>query len=196
MKLIKYICTIVLVSIQLVTIAQEDDYARTPKESKDNTAPKQKSDFWDKIYVGGGLGAQFGSVTVIDVSPLVGYRFTDRFSAGIGLNYQYYSIKVNNDKFSTSIYGGRTFARFNVFDFLFLHSELEMLNWECPRYEPTGFVTDRLWVPGLLVGGGLFQPFGNSSSGIFIMGLYNILYDDCTPYNSPLVLRLGVTFGL
>ncbi len=195
MKSIRYICLIVLAAIQLSAIAQGDDYVKPEKTKKPKT--NQKSEFWDRIYVGGGLGAQFGNVTVIDISPLVGYRVTDRFSAGLGLNYQYYSIRINNDKFSTSIYGGRTFARFNVLDFLFLHSEFEMLNWDCPRYEPTGFVTDRLWVPGLLIGGGLFQPFGGGGgSGLFLMGLYNILYTDCTPYNNPLVLRMGVTFGL
>lgn len=192
MKTIKYICLVVLAAIQLNAFAQEDDYVKPPKETKQ----KQKGDFWSRVYVGGGLGAQFGNVTLVDVSPLVGYRFTDRFSAGVGATYQYYSVRVNNDKFSTSIYGGRTFARMQVFDFLFLHSEFEMLNWECPRYETTGFVSDRLWVPGLLVGGGLRQPFGDSGSGFYLMGLYNILYTDCTPYASPLVLRAGVTFGL
>ena len=47
-----------------------------------------------RIICGGGFGFGFGSVTNIEqLSPIVGYRFTDQFSAGIGLGYQYFSIK-------------------------------------------------------------------------------------------------------
>lgn len=193
MSLKRYALAALMMMSTLAVTAQDDDYVRP---SKDDDTKKPKSVFWDRIYVGGGLGAQFGNVTMIDISPLVGYRVTDRFSAGLGITYQYFRIRDSGYTYSTSIYGGRTFARFAVFDFLFLHSEFEMLNWECPRLEPTGYTSERLWVPGLLLGGGLWQSFGDSGSGLYAMALYNVLYDDCSPYNSPLVLRIGVAFGL
>jgi hypothetical protein len=157
---------------------------------------KPKSPFWDKVFVGGNLGAQFGNVTTVNISPIVGYRITPKISAGIGITYQYYSIRTYN--YETHIYGGRIFARYQPLSFLFLHAEAEALNWNCPREEPLpiGFTTERLWSPGLLAGGGFTQPIGGGGSSIYIMGLYNFLYNSCSPYGSPFVLRIGANFGL
>ncbi|MBE0663687.1 MAG: hypothetical protein IH597_14625 [Bacteroidales bacterium] len=44
-------------------------------------------------FVGGNVGLQFGYVTLIDVSPMVGYMLTDRFALGTGLTYKYYRIR-------------------------------------------------------------------------------------------------------
>lgn len=196
MRVIKYICVVMLAAIQLNVMAQDDDYARTDKK-KDGETPKQRSDFWDRIYVGGNLGASFGrGYAYVDISPLVGYRFTDRFSAGVGATYRYIDIKDYNFRFTNNIYGGRIFGRFNVFEFLFLHSELEMLNWNCPTFTTTGYTTENVWAPGLLVGGGIRQSFGNSSSGFYAMLLYNVLYDRCSPYDLPYVIQVGAAFGL
>lgn len=156
---------------------------------------KPKSPFWDKVYVGGNIGVQFGTVTVVNLSPIVGYQITPKISAGIGITYQYYSIRTYN--YETHMYGGRLFARYQPLSFLFLHAEAEAMNWNCPRTDINGdFTTERLWSPGLLAGGGFSQPIGGGASSIFIMGLYNFLYNDCSPYASPFVLRIGANFGL
>lgn len=158
-----------------------------------NKDEKPESPFWSKVFVGGNLGAQFGNITFVDISPIVGYRFTEKISAGFGITYRYYSVRSFN--YETHIYGGRLFARYQPLNFLFLHAEYEMLNWNCPRMEPTGFTTERLWSPGLMAGGGFSQPLVGGSS-IFIMGLYNFLHNDCSPYANPFILRIGANFGL
>jgi len=174
------------------------DYVKTKEDKTDKNTPKPHSSFWDRIYVGGNMGAEFGSVTYVELSPLFGYRITDKLSAGFGVTYIYWKDNLYN--VSTSIYGGRVFGRYNIFDFLFVHAEYEMLNLDCFHVENQGGIAvinqERAWVPGLLLGGGLRQPFGNSGSGAYVMGLYNVLDSDCSPYASPFILRVGIAFGL
>ena len=40
-------------------------------------------------FIGGNLGMQFGTVTVLDISPHAGYNLTNRLSFGAGITYQY-----------------------------------------------------------------------------------------------------------
>lgn len=182
----KILASILLIST-LNSFAQKNEIA--PAASQE----KPKSPFWERVFVGGNVGAQFGNVTMVNVSPIVGYRITPKISAGIGITYQYYSIKTYN--YETHIYGGRIFARYQPLSFLFLHAEAEALNWNCP----TDYIINdfgRVWAPGLLAGGGFTQPIGGGGSSIYIMGLYNFLYNSCSPYGSPFVLRIGANFGL
>ncbi|MEI8279262.1 MAG: hypothetical protein WCG87_05820 [Bacteroidota bacterium] len=47
-----------------------------------------------KLVFGGGGGLSFGDVTQVSLAPLIGYRFSDEFVAGIGLGYEY--LRINN----------------------------------------------------------------------------------------------------
>lgn len=91
-----------------------------------------KTPFKDRIFFGGDLGLQFGNLTYIDVSPLVGYKITDKLHAGIGPTYIYYKYKdaylnANINLWWTCIW------KILVMDNLFVHSEYEMLNLEVPQ---------------------------------------------------------------
>ncbi|WP_452610469.1 hypothetical protein [Roseivirga echinicomitans] len=156
--------------------------------------------FMDRVYFGGNFSFNIGTdFTYIDVSPLAGYMVTDDFSAGLGATYLYLSRKYillpsrNTFKVSSSVYGGRTFLRHNIFENYFAHMEFEALNVEFAP-NPYSEATNREWVPGLFIGGGAFQPiFGKG--GINITVLYNLLHDDLrSPYGSALVIRGGITF--
>ena len=142
----------------------------------------------DRMYFGGNLALQFGTITFIDVSPLAGVMVTNRFSTGVGATYQYF----NDRRFiggNNSIYGGRIFTRYNVVPNIFAHAEYESLNLDFFNERTTRF--ERIWVPGLLIGGGYFIPFGDRG-GTNITLLYNVLHDNFrSPYNSPLVIRFG-----
>lgn len=153
--------------------------------------------FGDRVYFGGNFNLQFGNVTFIDISPLAGYMVTDKLSVGSGITYQYLNYRWLNN-YSTNIYGGRVFARHNIFQQFFAHAEAEALNVEYPQLVGVNgnmewqFVRD--WVPGVFVGGGMFQPFGRRG-GINLMGLYNLSYiRGKSPYASPFVIRAGFTF--
>lgn len=142
----------------------------------------------DRMFFGGNFAMSFGTITFIDVSPLAGVMVTNRFSTGVGATYQYF----NDRRFiggNNSVYGGRIFSRYNVFPNIFAHAEYESLNLDFYNQRTDRF--ERTWVPGLLVGGGYFTPFGDRG-GANITLLYNVLHDNFrSPYNSPLIIRFG-----
>lgn len=150
-----------------------------------------KKNFWDKVYVGGNVGFQFGTVTFAEVSPLIGYQFTEKITAGVGVTYQYYRYKDRNYELKTNVYGGRIFGRYFFTSFLFGHVEYEYLNLEAFDFYPQ---RRRVDVESILVGGGYFQRFGMGNSGIFVMLLYNLTESAYTPYTNP-ILRIGVNLG-
>lgn len=149
-----------------------------------------KKNIWDQVYFGGNFGLQFGTSTFIDVSPLMGYRFTEKFSAGVGITYQYYRYKDRFYDFQTNVYGGRIFGRYLFTDYLFGHAEYEYLNLEAFDFFPPR----RVEVGSLLAGGGYLQRFGNNSA-IVAMILYNFTESAYTPYQNP-IIRIGVNFRL
>jgi hypothetical protein len=149
-----------------------------------------KPTFKERIILGGNFGIQFGSITLIDVSPQVGYRISDRLIAGVGATYQYYDD--NYYHYSTNIFGGRTFLRYYVFRNFFAHAEYELLNYE--PYYTSPFESGRVNVNSYLVGGGYTQQIGgNSFIGFEI--LWNLNETQYTLYNNP-IIRIGFGMGL
>src|SRR2546423_8304705 len=70
----------------------------------------------DKLFVGGNFGLTFGDYTLINITPLVGYRFNHWSAAGIGLNAQYLSVKERYNgevyrKTSQGVVGLNVFGR-------------------------------------------------------------------------------------
>ena len=76
----------------------------------------EKASIMDRLYFGGGFSASFGTITYVYVSPTVGYMITRGFSAGIGPTYQYYKDKRYVPTYESNSYGGRLFARQNIYD--------------------------------------------------------------------------------
>jgi hypothetical protein len=146
--------------------------------------------FKDKMFVGGNLGFQFGTITFADISPLVGYRITDRISAGVGVTYQYYHYQDKYYNFQTNVYGGRVFGRYMFTKNIFGHVEYEYLNLEAYDFFPYR----RVGVENLMGGGGFIQRFGHNS-GLEALILYNFTESAYTPYSNP-IFRVGVIFGL
>lgn len=166
--------------LSLQSLAQDSSMIR-------RNPPKER--FWDRVFVGGNLGFQFGTVTFAEVSPLVGYRFTDRLVGGVGVTYQYYKYQDQYYDFVTDVYGGRVFGRYFITDYFFGHGEYEYLNLEA-----FDFQRRRVDVGSLLGGVGYFQRFGEFS-GITAMLLYNFTESTYTPYTNP-IFRIGLVVGL
>ncbi len=77
----------------------------------------------------------------------------------------------------------------------FAHGEYESMSVEYPQFDDNfNVVVRREWVPGLLIGGGIFNAIG-PRGGINMTVLYNLAHDNIrSPYGSPLVFRAGIIF--
>ena len=145
-----------------------------------------------RFYVGGNFGVQLGTVTLIDISPLIGYRLTEKFNVGAGVSYQYYRDSRWGVPYETNIYGGRAFASYYIFRDIFAHAEYELLSLEAYDSQLNEFF--RKNVHGLLVGGGYRQWVGQRLF-MNIMVLWNLNETIDYPYNNP-IFRVGIGVGL
>lgn len=158
---------------------------------------QEKNPFWDRILIGGNFGASFGSsYTYVELSPTASYMFTERFSAGAGLIYQYMNrdfefvsgTTLEQKNLSSNVYGGKLLGRYNITDQVFALSELELVS---NQYYQDLNTKKREWSMGTFFGGGFSQPLGNKGN-VYIAAMYNFSYDEKTsPYNEPYVLRVG-----
>ena len=144
-----------------------------------------------RAFIGGNLGLQFGTITILDVSPYIGYKMTNSLSLGAGFTYQYYRDGRGDDKYSSSIYGGRIFTTYSIIPEVFAYAEYEMLNFEV--LNSIGEEV-RKNVSSVLVGGGYRQMIGpNMYSDIMI--LWNLTESIDSPYTNP-IYRVGISIGL
>lgn len=198
--------TMFLSSASIVSNAQTqpiepDDQENTTGSlgnANDNTG-NQNEKWHDRIVVGGALGAQFGSSTYIEVSPIVGYKVTDMFTAGVGFTYQYFSQNFNDPGFldyKATVVGPRFFLQHDLIFGLFAHVEYEYA-WYKFTYEDPAYNTleNSGNVPALFVGGG-YNYMISDNAKFQIMALYDVLNGANSLYYSPLVFRMGINIGL
>jgi hypothetical protein len=149
--------------------------------------------FKHSFFTGGNLGVQFGTVTMVDISPQFGYFIFENMSVGLGLTYQY----INDRRFSATMHviGGRVFTRLYlpVFNSIFAHGEYEYLAYNTNVFSPIG---QKEWVStsNVLAGVGYRQRIAGRS-GITLMVLWNFNETPYTLYSNP-VIRMGVDIGL
>ncbi|HRX25123.1 MAG TPA: hypothetical protein P5512_13355, partial [Chitinophagales bacterium] len=74
---------------QLTEIDPKDD--NEPRQTESVEKDKDKKD--SRFVYGGFMAAGFGNYTTINLSPVVGYRVTDKFTPGIGFTWQYAQYK-------------------------------------------------------------------------------------------------------
>lgn len=165
-----------------------------------------KGRFTDKIFFGGSLGLQFGTLTLIDISPVVGYRVTEKLETGLGFTYKYYRYKDYFIDYNTgigydlesNILGGSVFARYHIFENVFAHVEFEQLRYQFNNYYSTGSgIQSEQQVANInsfFIGGG-YRQMVSQGSYFYIMALWNLTEDAMSPYTNP-VLRMGVVFGI
>jgi hypothetical protein len=150
--------------------------------------PESNPAFKDRMYYGGNLGLQFGTFTLIDISPLAGVMLNSKLSAGLGATYQYYDDRRFQGSTGSS-YGGRVFARHNILPNIFAYSEFESINWNAYNYFNDRF--QRTWTDAFFIGAGYFTPFGPRGGANFTF-LYNLMHDNRNSYyNEPYVIRVG-----
>lgn len=150
----------------------------------------------ERIVTGGGFGLGFGNVQdFVSVSPVLGYAVTKKLLMGTGISYRYSKYKLITPNVSFNDYSLNPFARFTVYNGIFLQTEFEHLNYQ---YLTGPGEKDRKQFNSYLAGGGFLQPLGDKAA-FYVMALYNFSYTASssfyTPYQSPWIIRAGVNIG-
>jgi hypothetical protein len=147
---------------------------------------------WNRIFFSGNLGNfRFGTETSLDISPSVGYRITDKFSAGVGITYQYYNNRIYHE--STNIYGYRAFLSHAIYKSVFAYTEFENLSLESKYFDPLNVHQDkdRYWLPSLFIGAG-YKMAISEKAFFYMMLLYNLNDSGESYYQNP-VIRVGIS---
>ena len=183
-------------------------------KAKYNNKKKKKNEegFAQRIIWGGALGLSLGDYAGVSVTPVIGYRITDNFSAGIGLGYQFLRVKDffevtdrNNNlsyyDFKASMYSASIWARYIVWRNLFIHAEYEhnFMNFKQPGFDPGGsgeitLQSTNYQAPSVLIGPGYRLPIGEKASVNFSL-LYDVIQDEYSPYGNQPFIRLQFLAG-
>jgi len=150
----------------------------------------------ERFFFGGSFGLQFGTITNIQVAPVVGLWLLPRVAVAAGPEYQYYKEPY----YKTDIYGGKAYLQYvvikNLNSFLpmgtntgiFLHLEDEILNLETRVANSY----DRVNVNTLLGGVGISQEIGRRSA-VNLMFLWVLDDSGYDLYSNP-EIRISFSF--
>lgn len=206
---------LLLTLISLVSVANAQITRKTtPKEKKAKTEKlfDESGGFKHRLWYGGGLNLNFGAATNyvntfrFGLSPMVGYKITDKFSIGprIAVNYNYIKgTTINNEIKSSSLvdYSVGVFARYKIFQGFFAHVEYDFESFQnyFIDYDGRLGVDQNNNVIKVRNSRSNFYPgVGYNSGGLLsmdIMLLYNYqLGQDKTTNQLPIEYRIGFTY--
>ncbi|HZY82524.1 MAG TPA: hypothetical protein VFE50_23520 [Cyclobacteriaceae bacterium] len=159
----------------------------TPRNSAAGMDPSERWFFGGGGSFNGGNHPYYGGkYTQFSVSPLVGYRITMPWAAGVQVTYQ--QLNLQSQKVKLSQYAVAPFTQYR-FGKLFGYAEYQMIS------VPTVDNSSRTWYKRLPIGLGFTQPIGKRAA-INAVALYDVLYNRATSvFGSPWVFRIYVTAG-
>lgn len=126
----------------------------------------------ERIFFGGNFGLQFGTITDIQFSPVVGIWLLPRASIAAGPNFRYFK----NPYERTTIFGGKVYGEFiflqdldNILPLglhfgMFFHIEDELLSLESSFFQKPPYSSERFMINTVLAGGGVRQQIGRRAS--------------------------------
>lgn len=154
------------------------------------------------MVLGGNLGATFGDFTFVNVSPQLGYRFSDHFTAGAGVNFIYSSDKffvngIEQYRYNNGYAGLNLFARYFPAPFIFLSAQSDVnYHWGKIKYTDN-YLTDKQlagkMIPSFLVGAGVVLG-GNGRGGMMVSFQYDVIQNMRSPYGTKPFLNVGFAF--
>lgn len=139
----------------------------------------------NKITLGGNLALGFGNnSTTINIAPQIGYFFTPKINAGVGISYSYYRYKISGESDKYHYTGVNVFGRFYPIPYIVLHIQPEI------NYMSHTFAEEKRTelVPSLVAGAGV------NFNSIMIMLQYDLIQDRYSPYGSNIFYSIGFTF--
>ena len=187
------------------SVSDVQNNQRTRSQPTPQNKDEQRGFKKENLRFGGNFGAAFGPITYVDISPMVGYQFTRRFQAGMGLIYNYYAENIPPyPRLSMHIFGVNPYAQFSVVQLpsfhLFLRGEYMLLN-ENINFGIYDFVAGaylepkRGFVHYPMIGGGVLLPVGQNG-GISIQLMWDLIEKERSIYGSNPILRMGIMLGL
>ncbi len=154
----------------------------------------------ERMFFGGNLGLQFGTITNIQISPIMGLWVLPRVVVAAGPNFTYYQDPYDK----TMIYGGKFYSEFYLIRDLssvlplggrtgiFVHLEDEVLSLESAYWANSSTTAERFTINTLLLGGGISQQIGNRAFMNFMV-LWALNESIYTVYSNP-EIRVSFTF--
>lgn len=148
-----------------------------------------------RIFFGGNLDMAFGSITQISLSPEVGYRISNRLSAGVGIDYMF--VYSEEYSFKGSIFGGNVFASFTMIKSIgklipFFRTDMGILLYGQFSYTNMGrFYTalsgeEPMWIASPMLGLAFQVPIGQRSYMVLSV-MYNFNETLYSLYSNPVV---------
>lgn len=217
----KYIVLALAICFAVTSASAQEVYSSSGKSlsqvKREREKKKQPKGFDpSRIIFGGGFALGIGDVTDLGLSPIVGYKFTDKFAAGIGVGYEYLKVK---DYWELPDYSSTTganiyrpwksnnfypsvWARYIFWRNLFAHVEYQHTFFSYKTYTldytqpvpPVVSYNSTYNEPAVWAGIGLKQPLSDRISFV-VMGLYDVLPDNLHLYNGRLDIRFGINAG-
>lgn len=167
--------------------------------AQDEAIPAKNDNYQETFkrtfYTGGNLGMQFGTVTMIDVSPQFGYYVLENISVGVGFTYQFISDRRYLPAATMHVLGGRVFTNlhFPFYNSIFAHGEYEFMAYKTNIFS-SNMLPEWITLSNVLAGIGYRQRvYGRSA--ITFMILWNFNESQYNLYSNP-VIRMGVDIGL
>jgi len=159
--------------------------------------PKPKPWFdKSKVTFGGGLGAQFGDYTVINIAPQIGYNFAKEFNAGFGFTYTHWSDKYYADsdryKQTNNYFGFNLYAKAFPIQNIVIMAQPEINRvWRSVKNDRSDekLFSDEKFVAACVVGAGL------RLGPMTAMLQYDVVQNDDSPYGNGIFYSVGYTFG-
>jgi len=185
----------------------QEVYTSSGKPGYHKKTKKKKGYDPDRVIIGAGLNAGYGDgFANVGISPILGYRITTHFQAGIGVGYQYYQQPTTidpakNDYIRENIIYPNIWTRYFVYRNFFVDGTLEydFINLKQPGYDlnlnvPT--VKQNVTNTCLLLGAGIRQPLGGRVS-VYLELIYDLLQGPYSPYpvGAP-DIKVGFATGL
>lgn len=172
-----------------------------------NKKPKtEKQEFSERLWYGGGFGLGLSSSTFgLELSPMVGYNITEKFSAGprIPLSYTYSKLISTEGaglNYNNLDWGIGAFSRYKIFNRIFAHLEYNYLWVSEPVISNGYYLLDPDNSSSLLKEASTKDEFnlglGYTSDGRFgteISLLYNVL-NDPNSISIPWTIRVGFNY--
>ena len=140
LRTVLLITLLVFISFSVIS-GQKTNEEQFPFDQKDK---EESPPFKERLFYGGSFGLQFGTITDIQISPVIGYWLLPRLNVAVGPDYRYYKDQYDR----TTIYGGKGYLQFVVIQDInsifpmgihtgiFLHLEDELLSLKSTFWKP------------------------------------------------------------